>query len=224
MFESVHKSFDIEIVLNRIEQFMVQYPKAAMFQLYEQGFTSMFEQLLSCIISIRTLDEVSIPVSKRLFAKARTPQEILQLSVQELEGLLYGSSYNGQKAYTMLGIAQTVMEQYHGELPASYKLLTDLKGVGPKCANLVLGIAAKMPAISVDSHVHRVVNRWGFIKTTTPEKTLAALEKLVPQQRWIDINRLLMPFGKYHCTANMPKCSTCPVLEYCEQVGVEKHK
>ena len=224
MFESPHKSFDIEIVLDRIEQLMVQYPKAAMFQLYEQGFTSMFEQLLACIISIRTLDEVSIPVSKRLFAKARTPQEILKLSVQELEGLLYGSSYNGQKAYTMQGIAQTVIKQYNGELPVNYKLLTDLKGVGPKCANLVLGIAAKKPAISVDSHVHRVVNRWGFIKTTTPEKSLTALEKLVPQQRWIDINRLLMPFGKYHCTANMPKCSTCPVLEYCEQVGVEKYR
>lgn len=218
------RNFDIIDVLNRIAGLMVQYPKAAMFQLYEQGYTSMFEQLLSCIISIRTLDEVSIPVSQRLFAEARTPQELLKLSPQELEGLLYGSSYNGQKAYTMLGIAQTVINQYNGQLPADYKLLTDFKGVGPKCANLVLGIAAKQPAISVDSHVHRVVNRWGYIETTTPEKTLLALEKVVSQERWIDINKLLMPFGKYHCTAHLPKCSICPVLEYCEQLGVEKHR
>jgi endonuclease-3 len=220
----MNKNFDVNDVLNRIEGLMVQYPKAAMFQLYEQGYTSMFEQLLSCVISIRTLDEVSIPVSQRLFAKVRTPQELLKLSPQELEGLLYGSSYNGQKAYTMLGIAQIVINQYNGQLPADYKLLTDLKGVGPKCANLVLGIAAKQPAISVDSHVHRVVNRWGYIETTTPEKTLLALEKVVPQERWIDINKLLMPFGKYHCTAHLPKCSTCPVMEYCEQLGVEKHR
>lgn len=220
----MNKNVDVDDMLNRIAGLMVQYPKAAMFQLYEQGYTSMFEQLLSCIISIRTLDEVSIPVSQRLFAKARTPQELLKLSPQELEGLLYGSSYNGQKAYTMLGIAQTVINQYNGQLPADYKLLTDLKGVGPKCANLVLGIAAHKPAISVDSHVHRVVNRWGYIETSTPEKTLLALEKVVPQERWIDINKLLMPFGKYHCTAHLPKCSTCPVLEYCEQLGVEKHR
>jgi endonuclease-3 len=224
MSDNMKKPFDINDMLDRIAVLMVQYPKAAMFQLYEQGFTSMFEQLLSCIISIRTLDEVSIPVSQRLFAKARTPHELLKLSPQELEGLLYGSSYNGQKAYTMLGIAQTVINQYNGQLPADYKLLTDLKGVGPKCANLVLGIAAQKPAISVDSHVHRVVNRWGYAKTTTPEKTLLALEKTVPKDRWIDINRLLMPFGKYHCTVNLPKCSTCPVLEYCEQIGVKKHR
>ncbi len=214
------KDFDIEDMLNRIAALMVNYPKAAMFQLYDEGYTSMFEQLLSCIISIRTLDEVSIPVSQKLFAHARTPEQLLKLSPQELEDILHGSSYNGQKAHTMLGIAQTAMQQYNGELPADYEALTALKGVGPKCANLALGIAAKKPAISVDSHVHRVVNRWGLIKTTQPEKTVLALEKQVPQNRWIDINRLLMPFGKFHCTHHLPKCTTCPVLDYCRQVGV----
>ncbi|WP_345948575.1 hypothetical protein ABDD95_17175 [Mucilaginibacter sp. PAMB04274] len=124
----------------------------------------------------------------------------------------------------MLNIAQTVIDQYNGQLPADYEQLTSLKGVGPKCANLVLGIAAQKPAISVDSHVHRVVNRWGYIQTAQPEKTLSALEKLVPQDRWIDINRLLMPFGKFHCTHNLPKCSICPVLDYCRQVGVTRHR
>lgn len=224
MHASAKKLYDIEDMLDCITELMVQYPKAAMVQLYDEGYTSMFEQLLACIISIRTLDEVSIPVSQRLFAKARTPGDLLKLSPYELEGLLYGSSYNGQKAHTMLGIAQTLIDNYNGEVPADYNKLTALKGVGPKCANLTLGIAAKVPAISVDSHVHRVVNRWGYVQTKTPEKSLLALEKQVPKSRWIDINRLLMPFGKYHCTANMPKCSTCPVLEYCRQVGVEKHK
>jgi endonuclease III len=224
LLNQMKKPFDIDDMLNRIAEIMVHYPKAAMFQLYEEGYTSLFEQLLSCIISIRTLDEVSIPVSQRLFAQARTPQQLLQLSAQQLEDLLHGSSYNGQKAYTMLNIAQTVINQFNGELPADYEALTGLKGVGPKCANLALGIAAKKPAISVDSHVHRVVNRWGYVKTTTPEKTLTALEKLVPQLRWIDVNRLLMPFGKFHCTHHLPKCSTCPVLDYCQQTGVTKHR
>ena len=224
MQASAKKPFDIEEMLNRIARLMEQYPKAAMVQLYDEGYTSMFEQLLAWIISIRTLDEVSIPVSQRLFGKARTPKQILKLSPQELEGLLYGSSYNGQKAFTMLGIAQTVIEQYDGNVPANYEQLTALKGIGPKCANLTLGIAAKIPAISVDSHVYRVVNRWGYVQTKTPEKSLLALENTIPKSNWIDINRLLMPFGKYYCTANMPKCSTCPVLEYCEQIGVEKHR
>ncbi|WP_211166325.1 endonuclease III domain-containing protein [Mucilaginibacter robiniae] len=218
------KPFDLDTMLGRIAEAVAAYPKAAMFDLYEQGYTSLFEQLISCIISIRTLDETSIPVSLRLFAKARTPEELLKLSPEELETLLYGSSYPGQKAYTMLGIAKTAVEQYNGQLPADYKVLTDLKGVGPKCANLALGIAAHLPAISVDIHVHRVVNRWGYIKASQPEKTLLQLELKVPQEQWIDINRLLMPFGKHICTGNLPKCSTCPVLEYCQQVGVTKHR
>ncbi|WP_199269680.1 endonuclease III domain-containing protein [Mucilaginibacter lacusdianchii] len=211
-------------MLSRIEQAVAQYPKAAMFDLYEQGYTSLFEQLISCIISIRTLDETSIPVSLRLFAKARTPEELLKLTPQELETLLHGSSYPGQKAYTMLGIAKVAVEQYNGELPADFKVLTDLKGVGPKCANLALGIAAQVPAISVDIHVHRVVNRWGYIKASQPEKTLLQLELKVPKEKWIDVNRLLMPFGKHICTGNLPHCSTCPVLGYCQQVGVTKHR
>lgn len=216
--------FDLDVMLSRITEAVAPYPKAAMFDLYEQGYTSLFEQLLSCIISIRTLDETSIPVSLRLFAKARTPEQLLRLTPQELETLLHGSSYPGQKAYTMLGIAKTAIEQYKGELPADFKVLTDLKGVGPKCANLALGVAAQVPAISVDVHVHRVVNRWGYIKATQPEKTLLQLELKVPQKKWIDINRLLMPFGKHICTGSAPHCSTCPVLDYCQQIGVTKHR
>jgi endonuclease-3 len=224
METAVKKPFDLTEMLSRIAEAITPYPKAAMFELYERGYTSLFEQLMSCIISIRTMDEVSIPVSLRLFDKARTPQEMMKLSPQELEKTLMGSSYNGQKAYTMLDIARTAIEKYNGELPADYTALTGLKGVGPKCANLAMGVATHTPAISVDIHVHRGVNRWGLIQASTPEKTLLALEKKVPQEQWIDINRLLMPFGKHICTGNLPHCSTCPVLEYCEQVGVTKHR
>lgn len=157
------KPFDIADMLNRIEKAVQPYPKAAMFELYERGYTSLFEQLLSCIISIRTLDETTIPLSEKLFAVARTPQELIKLSPEELEKLLTGSQFAGQKAYTMLGIAKTAIEQYGGVLPADYENLTMLKGVGPKCAKLALGVAAGFPGISVDVHVHRVVNRWGMV-------------------------------------------------------------
>jgi endonuclease III len=221
--EELKKPFRLEVVLKRIEKAVAPYPKAAMFELYERGYTSLFEQLVSCIISIRTLDETTIPVSLRLFEVARTPKEFLKLSPRKLEELLYGCTFPGQKAYTMLGIAKAAVEEYNGELPADFEKLIALKGVGPKCANISLGVATGQSAISVDVHVHRVVNRWGFIQTKTPEQTMLALEEKVSKQRWIDINRLLMPFGKHICKM-IPLCSTCPVLEYCRQVGVTKHR
>jgi endonuclease-3 len=169
------------------------------------------------------LDETTIPISEKLFARARTPEQLIKLSPGELEKLLYGTQYPGQKAYTMLNIAQVAIEKYGGTLPADYDELTALKGVGPKCANLALGVATGKGGISVDVHVHRVVNRWGYIQTGTPEKTMTALEQKIATQKWVHINRLLMPFGKHICKA-VPLCSTCPVLHYCRQVGVSHHK
>ena len=217
-------AFPLDTVLAAIEPAIAPYPKAAMFDLFERGYNSLFEQLISCIISIRTLDETTIPVSLRLFEVARTPAEVAALTPDELIPLLYGTSYPDQKAYTMIGIAQRIMTEFAGTLPPSYDVLTSLKGVGPKCANLALGVATGQAAISVDIHVHRVTNRWGYVQTKTPEQTLAVLEKQVPVEQWISINRLLMPFGKHICTGTLPHCSTCPVLAYCAQVGVDRHR
>lgn len=218
------KPLDVDEMLKRIEAAVKPYPKAAMFELAEKGYSSLFEQLISCIISIRTLDETTIPISERLFAQARTPKELLKLKHEELEAALYGSQYPAQKAATMLGIAKAAVEEYGGELPADYDKLTALKGVGPKCTKLALGVALQHPGISVDVHVHRVVNRWGFVQSKTPEKTMDALEHALPKKKWIDVNRLLMPFGKHICVLQSPHCSTCPVLDYCRQVGVTKHR
>lgn len=218
------KPFDITGMLKRIEKATLPYPKAAMFELFQKGYTSLFEQLISCIISIRTLDETTIPLSEKLFSLARTPEELLRLSPQELEKLLLGSQFPGQKAYTLLGIAKTAVEEYGGSLPADYEKLTSLKGVGPKCAKLALGVATGLPGISVDVHVHRVVNRWGLVQTKSPEATMVVLEEIIPKKKWIDVNRLLMPFGKHICVLHSPFCSTCPVLDYCRQVGVTKHR
>jgi endonuclease-3 len=217
-------NFDLSLVLDRIGEAIQPFPKAAMFELAERGYGSLFEQLISCIVSIRTLDETTIPVSLRLFEAARTPEQLLAIDIPTLIQLLYGTTYPDQKAYTMHGIAERIVNEFNGELPADFDTLTSLKGVGPKCANLALGVATGQAAISVDIHVHRVVNRWGYVQTKQPEQTLKVLEKQVPHEQWVNINRLLMPFGKHICTGTLPHCSTCPVLEFCEQVGVERHR
>ena len=214
------RTFDIDLALDRIEEAVRPWPKAALFQLAEEGYTSTFEQLLACIVSIRTFDEVTLPVSRRLFARARTPAQVARLSWEELDGLISPSTFHERKAQQMLAIARQVSEHYGGVLPGERDVLLSFAGVGPKCANLVLGVACGTPVISVDVHVHRVSNRWGYVKASTPEKTLAALEAKLPRGHWIDINRLLVPFGKHICTGTRPHCSTCPVLEMCEQVGV----
>jgi endonuclease-3 len=223
MAAGVKKPFDLPRMLRRIEKAIAPFPKAAMFELYERGYTSLFEQLLSCIISIRTLDETTIPLSEKLFSLARTPEAVLKLSPGKLESLLIGTQYPGQKAHTLLRIAEAAVLA-GGTLPSSYEALTSIKGVGPKCASLALGVAAGRPGISVDVHVHRVVNRWGLVHTATPEKTMHLLESLADQKDWIHINRLLMPFGKHLCTLRLPRCTTCPVLEWCRQVGVDRHR
>lgn len=217
------KPFDLSNMFRLIEASIAPYPKAAMFDLYERGYTTLFEQLVSCIISIRTLDETTIPVSLRLFAAARTPEAMLRLERDQLADLLLGSTFPGQKADTIRGIAQAAVES-GGHLPADFKRLTDLKGVGPKCANLALGVIGQQAGIGVDIHVHRVTNRWGLVAGSEPQKTRAQLEEALPSTLWTDINRLLVPFGKHICTGKLPHCSTCPVLEYCRQVGVTKHR
>lgn len=217
-------NFDLNVVLAHIEAAIAKYPKAAMFELAERGYGTVFEQLISCIVSIRTLDETTIPVSLRLFEAARTPEQILALDIPTLTQLLHGTTYPDQKAYTMRGIAERVVNEFGGELPADFETLTSFKGVGPKCANLALGVATGQAAISVDIHVHRVVNRWGYVRAKQPEQTLKALEAQVPREQWVNINRLLMPFGKHICTGTLPHCSTCPVLQWCEQVGVDRHR
>ncbi|HSL45171.1 MAG TPA: endonuclease III [Anaerolineales bacterium] len=218
------KPFDIGLAVRRIRKAVKPWPKAALFELAENGFTTTFEQLVACIISIRTYDEVTLPVSRRIFERARTPQEMIKLSYEELDALVSPSTFHERKASQILTIAQRVIEEYDGTIPCDPEVLMSFAGVGPKCAHLVLGIACGEPFISVDVHVHRVTNRWGYVRATTPEKTMAALAEKLPKRYWIEINRLLVPFGKHICTGTLPHCSTCPVLDMCQQVGVKAHR
>ncbi|HJQ27660.1 MAG TPA: endonuclease III [Blastocatellia bacterium] len=214
------RPFDIGTAMRAIRKAVEPFPKAALFELAEDGFNSTFEQLVACIISIRTYDEVMLPTARRLFERARTPEQMRRLTPEEIDEIIRPATFHEQKAYNIHAIAERVAADYNGELPCEAEVLLSFKGVGPKCANLVLGIACGQPYIGVDVHVHRVTNRWGYVATKTPEKTMEALMEKLPRRYWIEINRLLVPFGKHICTGTRPKCSTCPVLEMCQQVGV----
>lgn len=216
--------FDIDTALDRIRAAVRPFPKAALFELAEQGYDSAFEQLAACIISIRTFDEVMLPTARRLFEVARTADAVARLTPAEIDVLIHPCSFHEAKAHNIHDIARRTVDEYGGELPCDAAILMSFKGVGPKCANLVLGIACNRPFIGVDIHVHRVTNRWKPIRAKTPEETMQVLKEWLPKKYWVEINRLLVPFGKHICTGKLPKCSTCPVLEMCEQVGVDKHR
>ncbi len=212
--------FDIDEAVRLLREAVKPFRKAAMFELADDGFGSPFEQLIACIISIRTYDEVSLPAAKRLFELARTPADIAALSPQQIADAIKPSTFYEGKAPQILEIAKRVLTEFNGELPCDGEVLQSFRGVGPKCANLALGIGCGQAHISVDIHVHRITNRWGYVRASTPEKSMLALEKVLPQEYWVEINRLLVPFGKHICTGQRPKCGTCPLLNMCQQVGV----
>ncbi len=218
------RPFDVDTVLRRIEEAVRPFPKAMLFELAEDGHCSTFEQVVACMISIRTRDEVSLVLARRLFARGRTPSEIERLTPEEIDRLIRECSFHEAKAGQIHAIAVKAVEEFDGALPCDFDVLTSFSGVGPKCANLALGIACGQARIGVDVHVHRVTNRWGYVHERTPEQTMAALEQKLPLEYWVTINRLLVPFGKHICTGVAPKCSTCPVLEFCQRVGVTSHR
>ncbi len=215
---------NIDVMLRRIETAVEPFAKAALFELADLGFTTPFEQLVACIISIRSLDEVTLPAAQRLLGQARTPAAMVGLTPAQIDKLIYPATFHERKAAQIHGLARQLVDHHDGALPCDRDLMLSFPGVGPKCANLALGIACQTAVISVDVHVHRVTNRWGYVETKTPEQTMLALADKLPEKHWININRFLVPFGKHICTGRLPRCSTCPVLAYCQQVGVTTHR
>ncbi len=213
-------AFDIDEVFRRLRAACMRLPKAAMFQLRDEGFHTPYEQLVASLISARTLDETTIPVCQRLFARARTPGAMAAMDEAELIALLRGATFPEPKARDILAFSRIILERHGGEVPDTLEALTAFRGVGPKVAALTLAVGFNKPAICVDIHVHRVTNRWGYVAEPTPERTMATLARKLPQQYWIEINERLVPFGKHVCTGPRPKCPTCPLLSMCRQVGV----
>ncbi|MFM7469851.1 MAG: endonuclease III domain-containing protein [Vampirovibrionales bacterium] len=183
-----------------------------------------FKVLMGCIISLRTKDEVTIPACERLFALAPTPETFVQLSQAQLETLIYPAGFYKTKAKNMLEIAKIILETHQGQTPDTIEELLTFKGVGRKTANLVVALGHQKPAICVDSHVHRMCNRMGYVQTKTPDETEFVLREKLPITHWQKINHLMVMHGREQCKPISPLCSVCVVGHVCPKVGVVKHR
>lgn len=179
-----------------------------------------FATLISCLLSLRTQDATTHAASKRLFRLARTPATMLTLSTSTIERTIYPVGFYRTKARTLKTVCQTLLTRYDGRVPDELDELLTIKGVGRKTANLVVTLAYRKPGICVDTHVHRITNRWGYVKTTTPEQTETALRRILPPRHWLIINDLLVTFGQNLCHPVSPRCSACPLTGVCARVGV----
>jgi len=183
-----------------------------------------FRLLVACVISLRTKDEVTAQASARLFAIASTPKTLAKLPNGRIAKLIFPAGFYNTKAKQIREIARRIARDHGARVPADRETLLALPGVGRKTANLVLGLGFGIPAICVDTHVHRISNRLGLVRTKNPEETEHALERILPRRLWIDINDLLVTFGQNICQPVSPWCSTCPLAGRCPRVGVGRHR
>ena len=179
-----------------------------------------YQVLISCILSLRTRDKTTIEASRRLFKVAKTPREMVKLSLSKIQKLIYPVGFYRTKAKTILGVNQRILDDFGGRVPDNIEDLLSLKGVGRKTANLVLGLGFGVPAICVDTHVNRIPNRIGWIKTKTPLKTEEALGNIVPRNYWIKLNTVLVTFGQNICLPVHPRCNICAIEKFCKKIGV----
>ncbi len=179
-----------------------------------------FRILIACLLSLRTKDQPTAEASQRLFQLADTPERLLALSLNTIEQAIYPVGFYRNKAGQIHAICRSLLHDFGGRVPDTIDELLTLKGVGRKTANLVVTIGYHKPGICVDIHVHRISNRWGYVRTTTPEATEFALRKKLPKQYWITFNDWLVPFGQHLCRPVSPFCSQCPVHTYCKRVNV----
>ncbi len=185
---------------------------------------SPFLVLISCILSLRTQDTTTTQASHRLFALADTAEKMVRLSTKKIEKAIFPVGFYRTKAKNIGAICRTLLEKYSGEVPDEIDELLKFKGVGRKTANLVVTLGYRKPGICVDTHVHRISNRWGYIRTKNPKETEFALREKLPKQYWIEYNDLLVTFGQHLCRPISPMCSQCPVEKYCDKVGVTKSR
>jgi len=183
-----------------------------------------FRILIACILSLRTKDRTTSEASSRLFALASDPSSMVKLPVSRIERAIYPVGFYRTKAKQIREICRRLLEAYDGRVPDSIDALLTFKGVGRKTANLVVTVGYGKPGICVDIHVHRISNRWGYVKTKTPEQTEEALRRKLPARYWITFNDLLVPYGQNLCQPVSPYCSRCKLTAYCDRVGVSKSR
>jgi len=183
-----------------------------------------FKILISCLLSLRTQDKNTEKASAKLYQVANTPKEIVQLPIKKLEKLIFSSGHYKKKARTLQHVSRKLIDRFDSKVPDTREKLLSIKGVGPKTANIVLAFAFGKNVIPVDTHVHRIPNRLGWVKTKTPEQTEAELEKVLPKKHWREFNAIFVQFGQTICQPISPWCSKCPINKYCPKINVNRSR
>jgi endonuclease-3 len=213
------QAVDIAGIIRRLRRTQPRWNRTALALIADQG-RDPFRVLVACILSLRTQDTTTGPAAARLFAVADTPVAMLRLSARQIERLIYPVGFYRTKARVLLGLCRDLLERFGGGVPDDIDALLTLKGVGRKTANLVVTMGFNKPGICVDTHVHRISNRLGYVRTRHPEETEMALRARLPRRFWMGYNDLLVGFGQNVCTPVSPRCSMCPVSALCRRVGV----
>jgi endonuclease-3 len=217
------RPFDIHSVMSTLQETMQQYAQPVV-DAMDASSRTPFRVLIATIISLRTKDTTTAVVAPRLFAEADTPAAMLELSETQLAELLYPAGFYRNKARTIRQVCAILLEEHSGSVPADLDTLLALPGVGRKTANLVLTAGFGLPGICVDTHVHRICNRWGYVQTRDPDATEMALRARLPKQYWLSINGLLVTLGQNICHPTSPRCSNCPVARWCARIGVTRSR
>lgn len=183
-----------------------------------------FKILISCLLSLRAKDETTEVISKDLYKIADTPEKIAKLPTKQLEKIIFSTGHYRKKAQVLKHVSNELIKRFNSKVPKTREKLMSIKGVGPKTANIVLAFAFGEPVIPVDTHVHRIPNRLGWVKTKLPEKTEEELMKIVPKEYWSDFNAVFVQFGREVCQPVSPWCSKCPVNKHCKRINVNKSR
>ncbi len=218
----VHTIPHVDEIFQRLKQEVTthQIPVLSR-QKWEEVVYTPFTTLISCLLSLRTKDEVTEQASIRLLKEHNTPEKLVKLSEEDIQSLIYPVGFYKTKAKRIKAIAQTLLDKYGGKVPDKFDELLQLKGVGRKTANIVMVYGHhKLGFLPVDTHCHRIPNRLGWVATKTPEETEHALKQILPRLYWEDFNHLFVTFGQTICTPISPFCSRCPISKYCTQRGV----
>ena len=214
---------NIDIVVKILKEEIKKY-KEPIVGVLAKATRDPFKVLVSTMISLRTKDDVTTGASKRLFILAESPAEMIKLADRDIEKAIYPAGFYRVKAKAIKNTSRTLLEKFNGKVPDSLEELLTLSGVGRKTANLVLTLGFNKYGICVDTHVHRITNRWGYVSTKNPEETEFTLRELLPKKHWKIINDLLVTYGQNLCHPVSPKCSICRLETYCEKKGVTKKR
>jgi len=216
------KKVNIDIIYKVLKEEVKNY-KVPVVDLVEIQTKDPFNVLLATILSARTKDETTTKACERLFAKVKTFADLEKLSLEEIQKLIFPVGFYKNKAKFLKQLPKAIKE-FNNKIPKTVDELTKLPGVGRKTANLVVAVGFGNPAICVDTHVHKIMNRLGYVKTKTPHQTEFALRKKLPKKYWTTFNSMFVAFGQNLCRPISPYCSKCPIIKYCNRVGVENSR